>query len=202
MPKEPKTKVSVIIPCYNLGSYLGDAVDSVLGQTFKDFELIIVDDGSTEDDTIATIKEISARDPRISTFRTKNQGLSAARNYGISKAKGEYILTLDADDKISTFYLQKAVRILDSGKADIVSPWIKCFGMESTEIKNESGSLELLLAKNILAVASVYRREIWEKTGGYDTSFNAFEDWDFWISAVLKGYTWKTLQEFLFFYRC
>jgi glycosyltransferase involved in cell wall biosynthesis len=201
MPTKDKIKVSVIIPCYNLGAYLEEAVDSVLEQTFKDFEIIIVDDGSTDEETIRKIDEVAKKDKSISTFRTENQGLSATRNFGISKAKGEYIITLDADDKINPFYLEKAVKLLNSGKADIISPWIKCFGIDNTEIKNEEGEIEMLLAKNIITVASVYKKEIWEKVGGYDTNFLAFEDWDFWISAALKGYKWMAVHEFLFYYR-
>lgn len=199
--KKLQPKVSVIIPCYNLGEYLNDAVDSVLDQTFSDFEIIIIDDGSNDLTTAETVKSQTDKDSRISTYRTQNRGLSNTRNFGIKKAKGKYIMTLDADDKISPFYLEKAVKILDQGEYDIVSPWIKCFGMEDTEIKHEDGKLETLLAKNIVTSSSLYKKQVWEKVGGYDPGFTRFGDWDFWIRASIKGYKWTNLKEFLFFYR-
>ena len=104
-------KVSVIIPCFNQGAYLQEAVDSVLAQTFQDFEILVVDDGSTDEETVKILKEYDR--PKTRVIRTENQGLSAARNTGIHEAQGIYILPLDADDKIGKGYLEDAVRILD-----------------------------------------------------------------------------------------
>ena len=107
-------KVSVIIPCYNHGEYLDEAVESVLTQTYQNFEIIIVDDGSTDQSTIDLLKVY--RKPKTRVIRTDNQGLASARNNGIKEAKGEYILPLDADDKIGKEYLKKAVKILDENE--------------------------------------------------------------------------------------
>jgi glycosyltransferase involved in cell wall biosynthesis len=118
-------KISVIIPCFNQGPYLDEAVDSVLAQTFQDFEILVVDDGSTDAETIKILRDFAR--PKTRIIRTENQGLSAARNNGIREAMGEYILPLDADDKIGPGYLEDAVRtsasstvrrpILESGTA-------------------------------------------------------------------------------------
>ncbi len=96
-------KVSVIIPCYNQGAYVKESVDSVLAQTFQDFEILIVDDGSTDAETVGILKDNAW--PKTRVIRTENQGLAAARNNGIQEARGVYILPLDADDRIGPDYL-------------------------------------------------------------------------------------------------
>ena len=104
-------KVSVIIPCYNQGFFLQEAVESVLEQTYQDFEIIIINDGSTDAATVALLKNY--KQPRTTVIHTNNQGLASARNNGINIAKGKYILPLDADDKIGKNYLQKAIEKLE-----------------------------------------------------------------------------------------
>jgi len=106
--------VSVIVPCYNQGIYLDEAIQSVLGQTYQDFEIIIVDDGS--DDGLTGLTNDLLRDyrrKRTRVIRTENRGVVSARNTVISHARGKYILPLDADDRIGSEYLEKAVKILD-----------------------------------------------------------------------------------------
>src|SRR5579862_7046804 len=100
-------RVSVIVPCYNLGEYLDEAVESVLAQTYQDFEILIVDDGSTNDKT-RTILSNYAR-PRTTVYRTPNRGLAAARNFLVARARGEYLCALDADDKLHPTFLEKTV---------------------------------------------------------------------------------------------
>ena len=105
-------KVSIIIPCYNYGQYIDEAVDSVLAQTFQDFEIIIVNDGSTDEFTNKKLENYNK--PKTTVYFTKNQGVSAARNYAIEKSSGEYILPLDADDKIHSDYIKEAVDVLEA----------------------------------------------------------------------------------------
>ena len=90
--------VSVIVPCHNLGQYLDEAVDSVLAQTYQDFEILVVDDGSTESTTVETFQHFAP--PRTTVFRTEHRGLAAARNYLIDKARGRYLCALDSDDRL------------------------------------------------------------------------------------------------------
>src|SRR5215213_6636466 len=97
-------RVTIVIPCFNLGEYLADTIDSVLAQTFQDFEIIVVNDGSTDERTNRIISDLSH--PKIRTIATANQGLARARNSGIAGAAGDYILPLDADDKIAPTYLR------------------------------------------------------------------------------------------------
>ena len=96
-------KVSVIIPCYNQGAYLNEAVESILAQSYRDFEIIVVNDGSTDEETNRLLSGYDRQQTRV--LHTENQGLSSARNNGIREAQGEYILPLDADDRIDPTYL-------------------------------------------------------------------------------------------------
>jgi len=107
-------QVSVIIPCYNHGRYLDDAIASVLVQTYQNLEILVIDDGSTEPETIEVLQNY--QQPKTRIIRTENQGVAAARNLGIAQAQGTYILPLDADDKIADSYLEKAVTLLESNQ--------------------------------------------------------------------------------------
>ena len=109
-----KPIVSIIIPCYNHGKYIDEAVDSVLKQTFQTFEIIIINDGSNDEFTNKKLENYSR--PNTQVITTANQGLSLARNTGIKMAQGKYILPLDADDKIHPEYLSKAINIIDSSE--------------------------------------------------------------------------------------
>ena len=101
-------KISIIVPCYNQAEFLDECLESVLGQTFQDWECIIVNDGST-DNTEEITKKWLAKDNRFKYFYQDNTGLSATRNFGIENAVGEFILPLDADDKISIEYCRLAI---------------------------------------------------------------------------------------------
>lgn len=109
-------KVSVIIPVYNREAYIRESVDSVLAQTFTEFEVIVVDDGST--DAAAEIIQ-SYTDPRIRLIRQSHQGVSAARNTGLDAARGEYITFLDSDDLYYPDFLQSMLQIIQSTKTDM-----------------------------------------------------------------------------------
>src|SRR4051794_26342282 len=104
-------KVSVVIPCFNQGQFVDEAVASVLAQTCRDFEIIIINDGSTDE---ATNRKLAAYEhPKVQVIRTANQGAAGARNTGIDASSSPYILPLDADDKIAETYLEKALAVLD-----------------------------------------------------------------------------------------
>lgn len=112
-------EVSVVVPVYNISAYLPKCIDSVLAQTFADFELILVNDGST-DDSLSIINDYASRDARIKVIDKKNGGLSDARNTGMAKAEGEYIYFLDGDDFIEKDLLQKCISKLKETDADMV----------------------------------------------------------------------------------
>jgi glycosyltransferase involved in cell wall biosynthesis/SAM-dependent methyltransferase len=192
--------VSVVITCYNLGRYLYEAVDSVLRQTLQSFEIILVDDGSTDEFTIRYLDIFSA--PKTQVVRTANQGLSAARNAGIQLARGRYICCLDADDRLKPAFLEKAGRILDDA-ADIgfVSCYYETFDNDHAVYRYDGCRFPELLVQNEVVVVSVFRKEAWRKTGGYYTGLKAMEDWDFWIGILEQGYRGTVIPDILFEYR-
>ena len=111
--------ISIILPVYNAGNYLRDTLDSVLEQTYSDFELIAVNDGST-DNSLAILQEYKEKDDRIFIIDKSNSGVSDTRNIGIAHAKGEYIAFLDADDVYSPIYLSLMFHTAKEKQADIV----------------------------------------------------------------------------------
>lgn len=194
-----KPLVSVVIPCYNQGTYLKEAVGSVLSSTYENIEIIIVNDGSTED--IEFLKTFSA--PKTKVIHQENQGLSMARNNGIVASKGEYILPLDADDKIHSTYIEKAVNILESdSKIGIVYSEAEFFGEKSGRWKLNKYKFPNILYKNVIFCSALFRKSDWEKVGGYKKEMDfCFEDWEFWISLIENEADVYQIPEILFYYR-
>ena len=118
-----KKKISIIVPCYNVEKYLGSCLDSLLNQSFKDFEIIAVNDGST-DNTLNILEEYSKKDSRIKIITQKNKGLSGARNTGIDNANGDYIAFLDSDDWVSPDFYQKLYNAITENNCDIAAATI------------------------------------------------------------------------------
>jgi glycosyltransferase involved in cell wall biosynthesis len=191
--------VSVIIPCYNQGNYLDETVDSVLAQSFQDFEIIIVNDGSTDPETVARLKNYDR--PKTRVLHTANRGLAAARNSGIQNSNGEYILPLDSDDKIAGTYLEQAVRILDAGEGiGIVYCEAEYFGELTQPWKLPAYKFPDILLGNVIFCSGFFRRSDWEKTTGY-YPLNGWEDYDFWLSLIEMGRDVVRIPEILFHYR-
>ena len=195
------SKVSVIIPCYNQGHYIDEAVESVLNQTFQDFEIIIVNDGSTDPFTIEKLQNYSH--PKICILHTENQGLAAARNHGIQSSSGEYILPLDSDDKIYQEYLEMAIHILDTyPNIGIVYCNAEFFGDQTGRWELPTFSLETILAGNVIFCSAFFRRQDYDKTIGYNPNMQyGWEDWDFWISLLELGYKVYKIPTVQFYYR-
>ena len=196
-----KPKVSVIIPCFNQGQYIDEAVESVLSQTLQDFEIIIVNDGSTDEFTKNMLK--SYNKPKCKVIHTNNQGLSSARNNGIIAASGEYILPLDADDKISLKYLEEAVNILDrESEIGIVYCEVEFFGDKTGRWNLPDFSVERILVMNMIICSALFRKSDYMKTKGYNPNMlYGWEDWDFWLSLIEKGIGVYKLSDVHFFYR-
>lgn len=194
-------KVSVIIPCYNLGKYINEAINSVFNQTFQDFEIIVVNDGSTEAETNQILDRLDRS--RIQVITTENQGLASARNNGIAAAAGDYILPLDADDKIAPTYLEKAVRILEQNEnVGIVYCEAEFFGRETFKWDLPDYKLSRILIDNLIFACAFFRRADWKRVGGYKkTMIYGWEDYDFWLSIIeLKREVYR-IPETLFYYR-
>lgn len=194
-------KISVIIPCYNQGIYIDEAVESVLVQSYQNFEIIIVDDGSTDEETKKKLMEYDK--PKTRVIHTTNQGLASARNNGIIEAKGEYILPLDADDKIGDKYLEEAVNILDQNQQiGICYCLAELFGEEKGKWELPAYSIEKILIVNMIFCTAFFRKKDWEHVGGYKSNMkNGWEDWDFWLSIIELARDVYRIPEVLFFYR-
>ena len=193
--------VSVVIPCYNQGQYLPQAINSVLSQTWLDYEILVVNDGSTDPLTREVFAEL--QDSRISVIHTDNQGLAAARNNGISRACGKYILPLDADDRIGTRYLETAVAVLENNPdTGIVYCRARLFGAVETDWNLPGYSLAEMLRDNVIFCTAMFRRSDWELVGGYDPGMvYGWEDYDFWLSLIERGRGVYQIPETLFHYR-
>lgn len=193
--------ISIIVPCYNDGRYINECIESVHNQSYENYEIIIMNDGSNDIKTNKILQGISH--PKIKVFETKNQGVSLARNFGIEKSKGIYILPLDADDKIGLNYITKAINILEERAAvKVVSCDIKLFGNKNSILKLEPYSIEQLICKNIIVVSSIFRRSDFDNTSGYNPEMkDGFEDWDFWLSFLKNGGGVHNIDAVEFYYR-
>jgi glycosyltransferase involved in cell wall biosynthesis len=198
LPADPT--VTVVVPCHNYGRYLPDAVRSVVDQTFTGWELVIVDDGSTDDSVDVAHRLARAYPDRdISILVQGNAGVSAARNAGIAHARGRYILPLDADDLLAPTMLERTAAVLDDEPdIAIVSTDLRVFNEHVTGfgiLPLPAYDPRLLLERLIMFYCSLYRRDVWSTVGGYDTGFTAAEDWEFWINACAHGFVARHLSE-------
>ncbi len=195
-------RVSVIVPCFNQGATLAEAVDSALGQTMDDLEVLVVDDGSDDEETLAVLERFSR--PRTTLYRTPNRGLAAARNLLVGHARGEYLCALDADDRLRPTLLERACAVLDAEPdVSFVSAWLEAFGEESWQWRQHRCDLPALLAEDTVMTAAVVRRSAVVEVGGYDEGMPhpGDEDWDLWIRLVRAGHRGVILPEVLFDYR-
>lgn len=198
----PEPAVSVVIPCFNHGEFLAEAIASVISMKRDDVELIVVDDGSTDERTAKEMAGLSAQG--IHLIRQSNQGLAAARNAAVLTSRGKYILPLDADNRLRPAYIDYGIRILDANPGTGV-----VYG-DAEYIGNRSGRWRVgpfepsrLLQWNYIDACAFYRRSIWEQNSGYDGTMpvQGFEDWDFWLGALERGWQFYYVPEILFDYR-
>ena len=194
-------RVSFVVPCHDHGAYLDEAVDSIFAQTVQDFEIVIVNDGSTDAATNQLLAGYTR--PRTSVVHTAHRGLPAARNAGIARASGQFLCMLDADDRLEPTYLERSLAAFDEDEGlAFVSHWFRAFGDETWDWTPADCSLPALLQANTVNGAALVRREAFDAVGGFDESMrDGCEDWDFWISVLEHGYRGRILAEFLFRYR-
>ncbi|MCX6355560.1 MAG: glycosyltransferase [Candidatus Aureabacteria bacterium] len=197
-------RVSVIVPCHNLGRYINEAVDSVLAQTLQDFEIIVVNDGSTDEYTNGLLAKYKKDKTRVLTI--ENKGPSGARNFGITHSKAPCIICLDSDDILEPTCLEKALSVMEERPdTGIASFWYKAFEGDEWEHKPDLCTLDDILGENRICVSAMFPRRAWEEVGGYDERFKGAlagcEDWDFWIGIMKRGYRLRIIKEFLFRYR-
>ncbi len=194
-------KCSVIIPCYNQAAYLTVAVESVINQTYKNYEIIIVIDGSP-DNAFEVASALAQKSDLIKVYKKENGGLASARNYGVERSTGEVILPLDADDKIAPTYLEKGMRYFEGNKNDfIVYCNAEYFGFQTGPWKLDPFNVSELCLYNMIFCSAFYRKSTWLKVGGYDSNVkSAWSDWEFWLSLVQHGCEVVKIEEVLFYY--
>lgn len=187
---------SVIIPAYNMADYLKDALDSIFNQNTKvDYEVIVVDDGST-DDTLKILKESAEKHPELSYFAQENQGAGKAKQVAASHAKGEYLITLDADDLLSPNYMSEIAKLIEAhpsydiyaSNALYFSGTQKKGNFHTEERFNQELSLTLddMIASNQIFGNAAFSRKLFEEIGGFDLRFYN-EDYALWLQLMLAG---------------
>jgi glycosyltransferase involved in cell wall biosynthesis len=206
--------VSVIIPAYNAGRYIGETIESVLSQSYPELEIIVVDDGST-DDTGKIVSSFVEKESKVKLIRQENSGVAAARNTGIRHSQGEFIAPLDADDIWYSDKISCQVRLMRKNGPDvgIVYVWNARIDEDSnligsaTKAQYEGDVFAELLISHFLGSASspLIRRECIEKIGGYDTRFyihyaQGCEDWDLHL-RISEHYRFLVVKKFLVGYR-
>lgn len=173
--------ISIIIPCYNQAQYLDECLQSVLDQTYQNWECIIVNDGSPDHTEDVALRWVE-RDVRFKYFKKENGGLSSARNFGIEKAAGEWILPLDSDDKIGNNYLKYSSDHF-SKNPHIIYCCAEYFGIQQGTIIIEEFVDKDLLLHNFLFCSSFFKKQSWKSINGYDEKMlEGYEDWEFWIN--------------------
>jgi len=194
--------ISVVIPCYNHGHYLADAIGSVKDCPESIYEIIVVNDGSTSVDTQRILKELKAEG--IQVIDQENAGVSKARNTGIAAAKGKYIFTLDADNKVYPNYLLRGKEILDTmPEVGVVYADAHIFGEKGGTWVNHPLKYEEIAFENYIDNCAMFRKAVWEQVGGYDENapYATREDYMFWLDAIRFGWEFYHLNEFAFAYR-
>ncbi|AZA62216.1 glycosyltransferase [Chryseobacterium indoltheticum] len=193
-------KISIIIPYYKGENYIHETLKSVYDQTYQDFEVIIVNDGSER--SALDLIEKNSDFKNLKIIHQENQGQSSARNNGVKSATGKYILFLDCDDLIDKKFLDKTHQILSKdNQTRICYTKGKFFEKTDKEWVLQPFNTFDFLIENCIPITALIYKEDFEKVGGFDTQLNYYEDWDFWISLVEIGAKVHKIDEFLFFYR-
>ncbi len=193
-------RFSVITPCFNHGKYIHEMLTSVLNQTYRDFEVIIVNDGSTDDTKLILDGIIH---DKVKIIHTSNYGPAHARNLAINESSGSYILNLDADDKIAPAYLEKCVEIFDNhNNIGIIYSEVQLIGANDGPYLIPEYSFENMLKANCIGSTSAFRKSDFLKTTGYSSEMiYGYEDFEFWLSILELGRDVYKIPETMVFYR-
>jgi glycosyltransferase involved in cell wall biosynthesis len=195
--------ISVVIPCFNQGQYLPSTVASVIASTYQNIEIIIVNDGST-DDSLYVAQQLARSHSGIQIIDQPNGGVSKARNAGMRIAHGDYILPLDGDDLISNDYIEKAIEKLRSNSSIkvVYCNAIKFNEHTQKEWKLKPFSLHKLATDNMIFVSGIFRKKDALEIGGYSEDMTmGREDWEFWIKMLKNGGQAVKLSIHGFYYR-
>jgi glycosyltransferase involved in cell wall biosynthesis len=186
----PNDDVTVVIPCFNHGRFLEEAVQSALGQRGGAPRVIVVDDGSTEEETARALDALPAE---VELVRQRNAGPAAARNAGIERSRTPLLLMLDADDRLTAGAIETLRGPLEHPGVGYCYGMMRLFGEWSGEIRFPDFDPYRLLYRSIAGASlGLIRRRAWEEAGRFDPSIGGYEDWDFCLGALERG--WRGLQ--------
>lgn len=196
--------ISVVLPVYNGEKYLVEAIDSILAQTFVDFELIMIDDGST-DGSYRTLQEYENRDARIRVFTRENRGLVSTLNEGIDLARGSWIARMDQDDIALPQRFERQLQWLEQTGADICGSWVQRFGTSDKRVvrlhqADEVIKTELMFSSPFVHPSVMMCAEL-VKHLRYDGACEKAEDYDLWVRAAEAGWRMTNVPEVLLRYR-
>ena len=185
------SRISFVMPAFNAQETVGEAISSVLQQTHRDFELVVVDDGSTD-----ATGSIAAGLPEARVVQQENAGVAAARNRGIKEARGELIAFCDADDVLYPQHLEALLAVWErhGGIATANSFWLFPGGTHHSRRRYKGGFPKparqrlAILQQNFVSTLSLFPRSLVEEIGPFDTSLEVAEDWDFWLRAIYAGH--------------
>jgi glycosyltransferase involved in cell wall biosynthesis len=189
----------VVVPCYNGGAFIDQLLGALAAQTFRDFEIVIADDGSDKE----TKAKLATLDASIRVIHQTNQGPAAARNTGFRHARADLVLAIDCDDLIEPSYLAETVAALRAAPADIgfAVTYERKVGRRTGHVEASFKLFDQLFA-NRLSSCMLVRKEAWQKVGGYDERMReGYEDWEFTVALGRAGYGCIVIPKTLFIYR-
>jgi glycosyltransferase involved in cell wall biosynthesis len=196
---DPIPAVTVVVPCYNGARFIDQLMATLKGQTFRDFETIIVDDGSGEE----TRAKLASLGPDVKVIHQVNQGPGAARNTGIKAARADIILALDCDDQLDPTFLEETVAAMKAAPDDVglLFTHERLSGLRQG-VEPRYFKLFDQLFINRVPSCLMMRKEAWRKAGGYDDAMReGYEDWEFTIAVAAAGYRCLVIPKPLFTYR-
>lgn len=195
-------KVSVIIPCYNHGKYIQETVDSILASTYPNIEIVITNDGSTDEYTNQILSELPTKFSQIKVITTENQGTSKACKVAVENSTGDFILPMGSDDKIHPGYIEEAVSILDAHKElGLVYCNAEYFDAKTGPWELPEFSIDQMKQGNCIFCAALYRKSDYDRTEGYHDDMRNWEDYDLWLSLLELGLGVYKIPKVYFYYR-
>ena len=195
----PNDDITVVVTCFNYGAFLAESVQSALAQDGGEPRVIVVDDGSTDEHTLAELERLP---PRVELVRQANAGVAAARNEALRRARTPYVLALDADDRLAEGAL-RALRAPLRAYPEIGFSYglIGFFGAWQGVMKLPPYDPYGLLFRHSIGPSALVRRELFEDVGGYDPLFRGYEDWELWLHALQCGWHGRRVEEVTHLYR-
>ncbi len=197
--------ISVLIPTYNNARFVGEAIQSVLNQTYKNYEIIVIDDGSTDNtgDIVARFNK------RVKYIKQQNMGLSGARNTGILHAKGEFFAFLDSDDLWTPLFLAASIaKIQEDKSVGLTYSWWDYIDENGIKLPEQGkyiqrGNIfhELVISNRFPTISVLVRKRCLDEIGFFDESLTALEDWDLWLRTAEKGWLFENIPQVLAHYR-